>query len=329
MSQTSNDPDNSQPGRTPELSYILATDTYETIRPVISRLRRQTAKDDVEVVLVAPSAESVSAALTYRDEFAGMQIVVVDSIHPLGRARAAGIRAATAPIIFVGETHSYPHPRFAETLIAAHAGPWASVAPAFGNANPSGALSWAGFVADYGRWGEGFDAGEIPETPLYNATYLRAPLLAMSDRLEHALSCGDELPRWLRSQGHRCYYEPAARLDHLNVARSIAFVRERFIAGVLIGSNRARQWSLARRVVYMGGAPLIPVVLLARVLPGLRETLRRVRLPLMTLPLMVLGIVLKAAGEFVGYAGAPGHAAAREMHEYEVHKLAYAGRKPA
>jgi hypothetical protein len=329
VSQTTKYPDTSQSGKPPDLSYILATDAYDTIRPVISRLRRQTARHVVEVVLVAPSAESVKDALTYRDEFAGMQIVVVDSIHPLGRARAAGIRAATAAIIFVGETHSYPHPRFAETLIAAHAGPWASVAPAFGNANPSGALSWAGFVSDYGRWSEGFDAGEIPETPLYNATYRRAALLAMNDRLEHALSCGDELPRWLRAQGHRCYHEPAARLDHLNVARSMAFVRERFVAGVLIGSNRARQWSLGRRLVYMGGAPLIPVVLLARVLPGLRETIRRVRLPLMTLPLMVLGIVVKAAGEFVGYAGASGHASAREMHEYEIHKLAYAGRKQA
>lgn len=329
MSQTSSDPQGTQAGKTPRLSYIVATDTYDTIRPVLSRLRRQTAKHDVEVVLVTPSAEGMSAALAYRDEFAGMQIVVVGSIHPLGRARAAGIRAATAAFIFVGETHSYPHPGFAETLIAAHAGPWVSVAPAFGNANPSGALSWAGFVSDYGRWIEGFRAGDISESPLYNATYRRSVLLAMSDRLEHALSSGDELPLWLRAHGHRCYFEPAARLDHLNVARPVAFVRERFVAGVLIGANRARRWSLARRVVYMGGAPLIPVVLLARVLPGLRETIRRVRLPLMTVPLMVLGIVLKAAGEFVGYAGASGDASEREMHEYEIHKLAYAARKEA
>ena len=78
----------------------------------------------------------------------------------------------------------------------------------------------------------------------------------------------------------------------------------------------------------LGGAPLIPVVLLARVLPGLRETIRRVRLPLMTVH-MVLGIVLRAAGEFVGYAGASGDASEREMHEYEIHKLAYAARKEA
>ncbi len=313
---------------TAQLSFVLPTDTYDTIRPVLNRLRNQTAKRDIEVVLVTPSAEGVSGALELRGEFAAMQIVVAP-IEPLGRARALGVRAATAPFVFVGETHSYPHPEFAEALIAAHAGPWTSVSPGFGNANPTGALSWAGFVSDYARWSDGFPAGEIPESPLYNATYARAALLGMDGRLEHALACGDELPIYMRTQGHRCYFEPRARLDHVNVARTAPFLRERFTAGVLIGAYRARRWSLARRLMYMAGAPLIPVVLLSRVLPGLRHVSERTRLPRLTFPLMVLGACVKAAGEFAGYAGASGRSSEREMHEYEIHKLAYAARKPA
>jgi hypothetical protein len=203
------------------------------------------------------------------------------------------------------------------------------VSPAFGNANPSGSVSWAGFVSDYGRWTAGRDEGEIGETPLYNATFRREVLLSLGDRLEHALSHGDELPLWLRAHGHRSYFAPAARLDHLNVARPWAFVRERFSAGVLIGSYRARRWSLQRRVMFMGGSPLIPVVLLARALPGARQIARRERLPMMTLPLMVFGAFVKAAGEFVGYAGGSADGFEREMHEYEIHKLAYAGRRGA
>ena len=37
----------------PELSYVVVTDTYATIRGVVDRIRRQTIRDRIEVVLVA------------------------------------------------------------------------------------------------------------------------------------------------------------------------------------------------------------------------------------------------------------------------------------
>ena len=61
------------------LAVILATDTYATIRPVVERLRRQTVRDQVELVLVAPSADAVSEGLAFRDQFAGIRIIE----HPL------------------------------------------------------------------------------------------------------------------------------------------------------------------------------------------------------------------------------------------------------
>ena len=63
---------------------------------------------------------------------------VVRSVNHLPEARAAGVRAASAPIVFIGETHSYPQPGWAEALLTAFEGPWAAVVPAIGNANPNG-----------------------------------------------------------------------------------------------------------------------------------------------------------------------------------------------
>lgn len=168
---------------------ILATDTYSTIRPVVERWRQQSVRKKIELVLVAPSAAAVSPALEHRDEFGNLQIVE-DTVTDLAVARAAGIRAATAPIVFVGETHSYPQPGFAEALVTEFSGPWSSVAPAFGNANPTGILSWAGFLSDYGRWVDGLPAGEISETPVYNAAYRLAVLLELGDRLIPSLAGG-------------------------------------------------------------------------------------------------------------------------------------------
>lgn len=308
----------------PLLSVILATDTGATIRPVVERLRRQTVRDRVEVVLVAPSAEAVRDMLVHREEFAGIR-VVEDPVTNLASARARGIRAATAPLVFVGETHSYPHPGFAEALIGAFEGPWSSVTPAIGNANPKGILSWAGFLSDYARWCDGLPAGEIPEAPLYNAAYRREVLLSLGDRLAPALSHGDELPKTLAAAGHRVYFEPRARLDHVNVSRPWDWVVERFLAGIVIGAHRAAQWPLSRRLVYIGGSFLIPVVLTWRILPGLWKTVRQRRLPAVTIPAILAGMIVKAAGEMAGYAGLSTAAAERRMHEYEVHKLAHVG----
>ena len=308
----------------PVMSVVLPTDTFETIRPVLDWLLLQTVKHQLEVVLVAPSVEAVNAALVYGDQFAGMQIVTMRSIRPLGRARAAGARAAKAPLVFIGETHAYPHRRFAEMIINAHAGPWAAVAPAFFNGNnPKGAFSWSAFLIHYGRWAAGLPAGEIAEAPSHDVAFKRDMLLDLGDRLEHAFDFGDEMPAWMRIRGHRTYFEPAARIDHVNVSRPDAWARERFLIGAVIATLRARGWSKARRLAYVGGAVLIPMVLMWRIVPGVQRTIRHVPLPWATLPLILLGLVMQAAGELAGYAGVSVDAAEREMHDYEVNRLAF------
>jgi Glycosyl transferase family 2 len=308
--------------RSPRMSVILATDTYETIRAVVERFRRQTMCREIELIVVAPETAAVDAVLAYREEFAAIRIVEAP-ITSVASARAEGIRSATAPVLFIGETHSYPHPDLAEILMAASTNSWSAVTPAIGNANPKGALSWAGLLSDYGRWAEGLPAGEIPTPPPHNAAYRRDVLLELEDRLEPALGLGDELPRWMQARGYRTYFEPAAQIDHANVTRPKDWMRERFVAGWVIASNRAERWSLARRLVYVGGSFLIPAVLMWRVLPGVWQTVRRRHLPIATIPAMVAAAVLKSVGELCGYAGGAPTYAEHYMLEYEVHKLAY------
>lgn len=309
----------------PQLSVVLATDNYATIRPVVDRFRRQTIHDQIELILIAPSVDDVSGVMAHRDEFAAIQIVE-DPVTNLAPARAAGIRAATAANVFVGETHSYPHPGFAEALVRRLSESWTAVSPAFGNANPNGALSWAGLLSDYGRWVEGTEAGETPEFPIYNVGVRREALLAMGDRLGPALAHGDEWSVAFHVAGHRAYLEPGARLDHVNVAPLGPWVRERIAAGLLIASHRMSRWSLARRIVYFCGSPLLPLVFIVRVLPGVRRTVKAKKLPVTVLFWIAFGMTVKSLGEMAGYAGWPVESAERDMHEYEVHKLKYAGR---
>src|SRR5205823_7233256 len=114
----------------PALSVILPTDSYATIQPVLERLRRQTIAPRIEVVLVGNRANLATAPMY--QEFAHVRVVEVAVPFSLGAARVAGTRAATAPFVFIGETHSYLYPDAAEKLIAAaKAEPWTAVSTGF------------------------------------------------------------------------------------------------------------------------------------------------------------------------------------------------------
>ncbi len=309
----------------PLMSYVLAADSYQTIRPVVECLRRQTVKHSLEILLVAPSVQDMSQALVYRDDFAAIRIVS-DPVRDLASARAAGVRAASAPLVFIGETHSFPHPELGEIILKAFAAPeWAVVVPAVSNANPRGALSWSGYILDYGRWGEGLPAGEIPQAPVYNAAYRTAVLWSLGDRLPSALDQSDELAISMSRNGHRTLFTPSALIYHANVIYPWHWFWNRFLAGLLVASNRSREWPLARRLIYVAGSPLIPFVLLRRLMPGLTAILRGQPLPWATLPSIALGLVFRCCGEAFGYAGVLSGFAERGMHQYEVHKLDYAG----
>ena len=309
----------------PRLSVCLPTDKLDTLRPVLSRLRAQTIASSIEVVIATPEIEATREAVADESAFASVRVVAVGALVPLGRARATAVRAATAPFVFLGETHSFAEPGWAEALLVRHDEGWSVVVPGIANANPRGVLSWAGLLLDYGSWLQDRAPSELRYWPLNNSSCRRAALLECDDDLERGLSYGDQLLVALHTRGHRVYFEPRAVLSHLNISRFRAWLDERWVGGVLVARHRSRDWSRVRRAAYVLGSPLIPLVLFGRVARSAVATVRARRLPLTTLPVMLLGAVAHGLGELVGYArlgGAEG--AEARMTEYEIHKARYA-----
>ena len=256
----------------PALSVVLATDVYETIEPVVRALRAQTVHAELEVVLVTPDPEALESHVASLDDFAVVRVVEIESLVPMALARAAGVRAATSPIVYVGETHVFPEPGWAEALIEAHAGPWGAIVPGFGNANPESALAWAAFLADYGAWLSVLPPRELTWAPTYNTAYKRAALLEL-EPLETMLTTGEGLIVGLRASGRRFAFEPSARVDHANVARPRHWVVERYLGGLLTPTAgcRAGRGDAARVCRRLAAHP--------HRLPGPRTPWRRRRPP--------------------------------------------------
>jgi hypothetical protein len=302
------------------MAVIIGADHYETIRRTIRHVQAQSVRDRLELIIVTPRAGALGLDRADVAAFASVRVIEVPTIIPLALALAAGVREARAPIVAFAESHAYPGPGWAEALIRAHAEPWAGVAPVLGNANPDSLTSWANLFLDYGACVEPIVVGPVEYLPGHNSSYKRDLVMEYDAELE-AMMEAEILLHWaLRARGYQLYLDPTIRTFHLNVTRLGSWLPERFYTGRRFAATRALGWSLARRVLYALGSPLIPLVRLPRVLRQIRgSTRRRDLLPGVVAPLAV-GLVASALGEMVGYALGVGDATAR-LAEMELHKV--------
>ena len=305
----------------PEMSVVMVTpDCYETIRKTMSYFRKQTVRDRLEVVIVAPSVEELGLDASELEDFLQFRVVAIGALKSVAQARAVGIRQASAPVVLLAEDHSYPDPGLAEALIKAHRQSWAVVGPIIGNANPDRIISWATHFIQHGRWAESTVGGVVDDLPGHCSAYKRSILVDYGPELEAMLEAESVLHWDLQAKGYQLYLEPAAKTYHVNMTRPFSCVLEQYHYGRLFGAARARRWSRPKRLLYIGGTPLIPLVRLRRVLRQIRGAGRERDLLPGVLPPLILGLVVSALGEMTGYAfgagDAPEQMCVLEFHRY-------------
>ena len=289
-----------------ELSVVLVTDKLETIRKTLAHFRAQKESEWVELVIVAPRDGAPDEDAPELEGFGRVQIVVVDDISETPPVRAQAVRAARAPLVVFGETHSYPRPGYLESLIRAHReGQWAVVGPSMANANPRKLVSWVGLFLDYGPWVDSDTRGVAEDVPGLNSAYKRAVLTELGDGLATGIRAATLMHEELRRRGYELYLEPDAVCDHLNSSRMLWSLVEHFQSGRKFAGVRARRWSWARRLLYAGGSPLIPAIRGTRVLRDVRRSGHTELLPRL-LPPLLLVLAASALGELLGYVSGPG-----------------------
>ncbi|MGF1538554.1 MAG: glycosyltransferase family 2 protein [Elainellaceae cyanobacterium] len=326
-----------------KLSVILITsDHFNSIRKTIGYLQKQTIQPDIELIIVAPSYSEITTDLdsgvlsAQLSGFANYQIVEIGPIVSIGRAYAAGVRAAQAPVVALGEDHCFPEPGWAAALVSAHQQPYAAVGPALRNANPGSAISWADMLIAYVQWMDPAVGQTVNFLPGHNSSYKREILLDYDD-LEEMME-SETLLHWdLRSRGYELYLEPAAKAAHTNFAQLFPWLPVQFRAGRIFAGGRAQVegWSGLKRLSYAAASPLIPVVRMARILGALSQGDRpQVKIAAGTLPMTLLGLIADGLGQMVGYGWGYGDTlqdyAAAEFHRerYLANSAQSSGHKP-
>jgi hypothetical protein len=305
----------------PLLSVVISTpDRYETIRITLHHLQAQTACHSMELVVVGPSEADIRPPGEDLRGFHSHQLIAVGTVTSIGRANAAGVRRAHAPLVALAEDHCFPEAGWAEALIRAHQEPWAVVGPVVRNANPSTIVSWCDFVIGYGPWMDPAEAQCMPFLPGHNSCYKRSLLLEYGDQLESMMEAETVLHLDLARRGHQLRMHPDARTAHTNFALLSSWLPVQFYGGRVFGASRASGWPLGRRLAYFAASPLIPAVRLWRCLRELAKPGRPIeRIPRM-LPLLALGLALDGLGQMAGYLFGLGDAIGR-VARYEFHRF--------
>jgi hypothetical protein len=290
-------------------AVVLVPDEYQGVRRLVDHLHAQTRRSDLEIVLVAPAGTPGLQDDPRLGDFAGVRVVPYPVLESPAGARAAGIRAASSPVVVMTEDHSLPEPDWAEALMEAHRGEWAVAGPAVRNGNPRSPVSWANFLIEYSEWLDPHPGGELRHLPGHNSAYKRDLLLEYGDRLEWWLDT-ESLLHWdLRARGHRLLLVPGARTRHFNFSQLGPALALRFRFGRLFGGMRRVPWGLPRRLFYAAASPLIPLVRAARILRELGRPGRFRPGDLLRLPWLLLLLGVDAAGEMTGYLAGQGEMA--------------------
>lgn len=302
----------------PAMSVVLVTpDRFLRLRKTVQHLQAQTVHDRLELIIVAPSRKELDLCPSELDGFFGYDVAEVNVSASVSNAKVAGVYKATAPLVVFGEDHNFPEPSWAEALIEAHHQPWVGIGPVLCNANP-GAFSWSNFFISYGPWIEPVQSGIAGNLSDHNSSYKRAILLEFGSQLENLMDRDGGLHSALQNRGHRLYVESKARTHHLNFDRLIPSLALRFHAGRAFGATRASaaNWSFLRRILYVGGTPLIPLIRFRHVLREVKRTNRTDELLPRILPALVLLLIATAVGEAAGYLFGLGQTY-RKLDDYE------------
>ncbi|GEM_PF-5870189 len=110
---------------TPLLSVMLVMlHDFKTLRKTINALRAQTIANQLEVAITAAREFADTIDTSLLSGFAKYHIVVTDRIATGAQGWVLAFPHTTAPYVAMGEDHSFPVPKWAETIVRAHEEGW-------------------------------------------------------------------------------------------------------------------------------------------------------------------------------------------------------------
>ena len=302
------------PGATAFSVVVTVVDGGAALERCLTALTAQ----DVPLDIIVPVDATAAAAAAVARRFPAVRVVELGELatgHPahspggqhelFDRRRAAGLAAATGHLVAIVEDRGVPDPGWARAFQALHDRLPNQVIGGAVALGRSALLNRAVFACDFARYAPPFEPGPRGYVTDVNVCYKRAALEQTRELWRERYH--ETTVHWaLQRDGQSLYLaaEPVVRQHRDGLALG-ALLRERFAWGRLFAMTRARESPLEARLLRIATAPLLPLVMWARMVPG---AARRGELAALLAATPAIWALLGAwaAGEAAGYATARG-----------------------
>jgi hypothetical protein len=302
-------------GAGPEMSVIVTVvDGGAALDRCLAALTAQTDAPRLEIIV--PYDDDAAGVAGLRPRFPAVRFMDLGRLaaqaprneyekHDLyDRRRAAGLHAASAPLIAMIEDRGAPRPDWARAMADAQARfPDAAIGGAVEN-EPTDLARWAIFFVDFSRYQAPFDTLHPEYVTDTNICYKREALLSVAPLWAEKYQ--ESAVNWaLRDRGFSLRLDPGPRTVQLRAPIGVvAMAGERFNWGRVYGEQRARNVPFAARLKWMAATPLLPFVLLVRHLGKQMRVGRHVGTFIAASPIMFFLLSCWALGELQGYRDA-------------------------
>jgi hypothetical protein len=279
---------------------VITVESAARLRGCLEALRTQDAPADE--VLIPWDGTHGEAGPLERD-YPEMRFV---RVNPRGltyaQLRALGVAESCGEIIALTEDHFIPAPDWCRQIVEAHRAPHAAIGGAVEKLTPDKALNWSFYFADYLRY---LDPVEGPSAGLTdgNVTYKRSELAHIAGVWKHEFH-ENLVHAALARRGQSLWISPRIVVRQKRNLSLGEAVRDRYAFGRLFGSTRIEGMPVAGRWKLALLSPLLPAVLVMRIVVGVLRKRKYVGPLVRALPGLALIATVWAWGEFAGYVTA-------------------------
>jgi glycosyltransferase involved in cell wall biosynthesis len=293
----------------PEISVVIASKVGS---PFLDQCL-ESIKDEVLALgaeVVVASGPSVSPARVARD-FPWVRVVHAPELTKVPALRRRGVEKARGDAVAIIEEHCSAAGDWLHRALASIAdGKHGAAGGAISHFDYDRLRDWVVYFCEYNSALPPAAPGETHRLNEANIVYNRRLLL---DHL-HLLDEGYwemTLHPVLLQKGIKLLSVPEMVVYHRGPFDFGYYLHQRFLFSRAFAGVRASHQTLAHRLAYLLGAPLIPFMLFGRMASKVVRKRCRVTTFVLTLPLIVPTLIVLVAGEWVGYLMGPGDALSR------------------
>jgi glycosyl transferase family 2 len=277
---------------------VAASNDLAALLKTLSSLQGQAEAADTEVIAVCNFDGGAKEEIAKQFPFVKCVTLATDTIVP--ELRAQGIYLSRGEIIALVEDYCTLDERWCTAIKKAYDAPCQVVGGAVENRCPDKPLNWAVYFYDYGKYMAPLQAGSAQTLSGMNVSYAREVLREVQESFREGFyeaSTNEELKR----RGHQLYLEPSAVTYLAKDYRFRETFRSYFYLARAFAGRRVADSALAKRLMFVLGACVLPILLPGRVVA--RTVAKRRYLPQLSrsLPPLFALTTSWSAGEFCGY----------------------------